>query len=54
MNYIFLVGAAKSGTSFLHNLISSSSKVCDSEPKEPYFFELMIQDQRDYLNSVYP
>ena len=37
---LFIAGACKSGTSFLHDFLGQQQDVCPSSPKEPYFFEL--------------
>lgn len=36
---VFLLGAAKSGTSSLHNYLGQCADICVSNPKEPYYFE---------------
>lgn len=42
---LFIAGACKSGTSFLHNFLAEQNNICASNPKEPYYFELP-QDER--------
>lgn len=37
---LFIVGACKSGTSFLHDFLGKQNDICASIPKEPYYFEL--------------
>ena len=52
---LFIVGACKAGTSFLHNYLGNQDEVCPSKPKEPYFFELE-KDKRDevkYMNKYF-
>jgi len=43
---LFIAGACKSGTTFLHEFLGQQIEICASYPKEPYFFELM-EDQRN-------
>lgn len=43
---LFIAGACKSGTSFLHEFLGKQNDICASDPKEPYFFELP-EDKRD-------
>jgi hypothetical protein len=43
---LFIAGACKSGTSFLHDFLGQQTDICSSSPKEPYFFELS-EDKRD-------
>lgn len=43
---LFIAGACKSGTSFLHEFLGKQNDICASDPKEPYFFELP-KDERD-------
>ncbi len=43
---LFIAGACKSGTSFLHEFLGKQNDICASDPKEPYFFELP-KDKRD-------
>ena len=53
---LFIAGACKSGTSFLHNYLGNNRDVCPSKPKEPYFFELE-EDKRnelEYINKHFP
>lgn len=40
---LFIAGACKSGTSYLHEFLSNQKDICGSSPKEPYFFELPIE-----------
>lgn len=53
---LFIPGAAKSGTSALHNILNSHPEVCMSEKKEPYYWikkEFDDYDEtikNDYLN----
>lgn len=37
---LFIAGACKCGTSFLHDFLGKQADICASIPKEPYFFEL--------------
>lgn len=37
---LFIAGACKSGTSFLHDFLGKQNEICASIPKEPYYFEL--------------
>lgn len=43
---LFIVGACKCGTSFLHQYLGSQKDICASSPKEPYYFELP-EDKRN-------
>ena len=43
---LFIAGACKSGTSFLHDFLGKQEDICASVPKEPYFFELE-ESERD-------
>lgn len=38
-NHIFILGAAKCGTSSLYHALTASPDICGSQPKEPQFFE---------------
>jgi len=40
---LFVLGAAKSGTTSLHNYLSQCVGVCVSNPKEPYYFEYELK-----------
>lgn len=52
---LFIAGACKSGTTFLHDYLSSQKDICGSIPKEPYFFELekKYRNELSYFNSVF-
>lgn len=39
-NHFFILGAAKSGTTSLHDYLNQHPKICMSDPKEPFYFEL--------------
>ena len=52
---LFIAGACKSGTSFLHDFLGKQDDICASIPKEPYFFELTEKKRNtdDYYNSCF-
>tara|TARA_B100000378_G_C17985856_1_gene392111 strand:+ start:488 stop:889 length:402 start_codon:yes stop_codon:yes gene_type:complete len=52
---LFIAGACKSGTSFLHDFLGKNINVCASKPKEPYFFELPKEkrDEEFYVNKCF-
>jgi len=52
---LFIVGACKSGTSYLHDYLGNQKDVCASSPKEPYFFELPkeYRNEDDYINKYF-
>lgn len=52
---LFIAGACKSGTSFLHNFLGEQENICASFPKEPYFFELPkhLRDEMKYHNNYF-
>lgn len=52
---LFIVGACKSGTTYLHDYLGQQNQICASIPKEPYFFELS-ENQRineKYINTYF-
>ena len=50
---LFIVGAAKCGTTSLHNYLSQVSEICMSKPKEPFFFECEYKEGLKYYQSKY-
>lgn len=50
---IFIVGAAKCGTTSLHKYLSQVEGVCMSNPKEPFFFECEYNHGLSYYQSKY-
>lgn len=52
---LFIAGACKSGTSFLHEFLGQQKEICASNPKEPYFFELPEnkRDERAYFDKYF-
>lgn len=52
---IFIAGACKSGTSFLHEFLGQQKDICASNPKEPYFFELpeCKRDEKVYFEKYF-
>jgi hypothetical protein len=53
MKKIFLVGAQKAGTSYLHNLLALDSRVATFPDKEPHFFSSRIHQGRTH-ESLFP
>jgi len=49
----FIIGAQKSGTSFLAAMLSQHKDVCVSEPKEPHFFSIEFEKGWDFYNSYF-
>lgn len=50
---LFILGAAKCGTTALHDMLSRVDGVCMSNPKEPYFFECEFEKGLDYYRNTY-
>ena len=52
---LFIAGACKSGTSFLHEFLGQQKDICASNPKEPYFFELLedSRDEKEYIDKYF-
>ncbi|MFK7782439.1 sulfotransferase domain-containing protein [Psychroserpens sp.] len=52
---LFIAGACKSGTTFLHDVLSQQDDVIGANPKEPYFFELpkRIRDVQEYHSKYF-
>ena len=52
---LFIAGACKSGTSFLHEFLGQQNDICESIPKEPYFFELPKEnrDESAYFKKYF-
>ncbi|MFB6347291.1 MAG: sulfotransferase [bacterium] len=56
MKQFFLLGAMKSGTTFLTELLSQHPEICTSSPKEPEFFmdeSLYDNGKKFYLSEYY-
>lgn len=51
--HLFLLGAAKCGTTALYSLLNQHPDICMSLPKEPAFFEAEFEKGRDYYLSTY-
>lgn len=49
----FILGAAKCGTTSLHDYLSKHPQVCMSDPKEPFFFEAEYEKGFDFYKSRY-
>ena len=52
---LFIAGACKSGTTFLHNFLGQQKDICGSIPKEPYYFELppIERDKDAYFKKYF-
>lgn len=52
---LFIVGACKSGTSYLHDFLGKQNHIFASVPKEPYFFELEKEkrDPNEYWSTYF-
>lgn len=50
---LFILGAAKSGTTTLHTYLAETPDVCMSHPKEPFFFECEYHLGIDYYRRTY-
>lgn len=52
---LFIAGACKSGTTYLHHFLGQQKDICPSLPKEPYFFELTeeLRDNEEYINKYF-
>lgn len=50
---LFLLGAAKAGTTTIHRYLSEIPSVCMSEPKEPFFFEAEYELGLDFYRQRY-
>ncbi len=50
---LFILGAAKSGTTSLYNFLNSYDEICMSSPKEPFFFELEYEKGLDFYRKKY-
>ncbi len=50
---LFILGAAKCGTTTLHDYLSQLSGVCMSLPKEPFFFEAYYEKGMDFYKRHY-
>jgi len=49
----FILGAAKSGTTFLHRCLDDHPDICMSSPKEPFFFEAEFDEGLDFYSQKY-
>lgn len=49
----FILGAAKCGTTSLHELLAQHPDICMSNPKEPFFFEAEFENGPDYYLKTY-
>ncbi|WP_431135832.1 sulfotransferase domain-containing protein [Psychroserpens mesophilus] len=52
---LFIAGACKSGTTYLHDFLSQQEDIFGSNPKEPYFFELPqeLRDEASYQSKYF-
>ncbi len=50
---LFVLGAAKSGTTSLHHYLGQCSDVCVSNPKEPFYFEYEFERGPAYYYNRY-
>ncbi len=50
---LFVLGAARCGTTFLYHYLRSSADVCMSDPKEPFFFEYEYDKGLDFYRKTY-
>lgn len=51
---LFILGACKAGTSYLHDLLDTAPGVLMSRPKEPYFFEReILHEDADFYHRKY-
>lgn len=50
---LYLLGAAKCGTTSLHNYLSQHPDICMSIPKEPFFFEVEYERGLDFYMEKY-
>ncbi len=50
---LFILGAAKCGTTTLHDYLASMPEICMSNPKEPIFFECEFGRGIDYYKNKY-
>jgi len=52
---LFIAGACKSGTTYLHDFLSQQEDVFGASPKEPYFFELpeRLRDEDSYHSKYF-
>lgn len=50
---LFILGAAKCGTTTLYQYISGLTDVCMSKPKEPFFFEAEFDRGLDFYHRKY-
>ena len=50
---LFVLGAAKCGTSTLHNYLKEMVDICMSDPKEPFFFEGEFQRGLGFYQKKY-
>ncbi|UAB81219.1 sulfotransferase domain-containing protein [Marixanthomonas sp. SCSIO 43207] len=46
---LFIAGACKSGTSYVHSFLGKQPDICPSNPKEPYFFELPAEERNESM-----
>ena len=50
---LFILGAARCGTTFLYHYLRSSEEICMSRPKEPFFFEYEYDKGLDFYRKKY-
>jgi hypothetical protein len=54
MRDIFVIGAQKAGTTFLHNLIAADRRVASPPVKEPHYFSSTLYSGRDWEDLFDP
>ena len=50
---VYIIGAQKSGTTFLANLLDQHPGVAVSDPKEPHFFSLELAKGMDWYRGIF-
>jgi len=50
---LFILGAAKCGTSTVHTYLNNMPEICMSDPKEPIFFECEYEKGLDHYRKTY-
>ncbi len=50
---LFVLGAAKAGTTSIYNLLRSHPDICMSDPKEPFFFECEFEKGLKFYEDKY-
>lgn len=50
---LFILGAAKCGTTYLYHLLASHPRICMTIPKEPFFYEAEYPRGYEYYHRTY-